>query len=110
MDEKVDQVIPKNMESPDIEVQRKSEIGEEADASGIAHRKELNDSIQRKSRDMDRGIIDDIGTVIELPGNSERIEVEERGYDRRDPDNDSAWMLFNENPESPLILYEEGFS
>jgi hypothetical protein len=75
MDDKVYQMIAKNVAPPNIVIEGKSKVGEYSDRFLIGILDELLHPVPGKNLDADIGILKDIGPVIEMEGDGEGIRI-----------------------------------
>jgi hypothetical protein len=75
MDDKVHEMISKNIDPSEIIIQSKGKIGEYPDRFLIGILDQLFHPVPGKNLDVDIGILKDIGPVIEIEGYGERIRI-----------------------------------
>jgi len=85
MDEKIHQMISEYVESSKAIIECKSEIGKKSDVTLINIFDHSFQSIPGHHLDLDIGIVSNIGTIIKLKRDMERIGIGEQG----DSDNQS---------------------
>jgi hypothetical protein len=75
MNDKVYQMIAKNIELPKIVAEGEGKVGEHPDRSLIGVLDKLLHPIPCENLDLDIGILEDIGSVIEKKGDRESIRI-----------------------------------
>ena len=88
MDDKVYQMIAKNIELPKIVIERQGKVRENSNAFPVGVLDQSFQSLPGKNFDLNIRVTDDIGPVIELEGNIERIGISHQSYSNNQPNRD----------------------
>jgi hypothetical protein len=88
MDDKVYQMIAKNIDSPQIVIEGEGKVGEYPDRFLIGILDELLHPVPGKNLDLDIGILEDIGPVIEMEGDRKGIGISHQGHPNNQENSD----------------------
>jgi hypothetical protein len=88
MDDKVYQMIAKNIELPKIVIERQGKVRENSNGFLVGVFEQSLQSIPRKNFDLDIRVTNDIGPIIKLEGNIERIGISHQSYSNHQPNRD----------------------
>ena len=91
MDEEIEEMVAKNVQSSQIIVEGKGEIGKDSNRFWIVDLNELLEPGEGEVREKDAPVFDDVGIVIELEGDTESVSIRSHGDDRHRADHEKVF-------------------
>jgi hypothetical protein len=80
-------MIAEDVQTGQVIVESKGQVGEDSDRSLVVYLHEVLEPGEGEVLEKDACILDDIGIVVELEGDAERIGIGGQGDDRHEADN-----------------------